>query len=98
MVVIAAKAAAGGLVVRSRLPGDAFQPFGMKGRKKLQDVLVDRKVPKDQRDRLPLVVGAGNRILWVAGQVVAEEARVTARTRSVVILKISRLGREGDEA
>jgi tRNA(Ile)-lysidine synthase len=98
MVVIAAKAAAGGLVVRSRLPGDAFQPFGMKGRKKLQDVLVDRKVPKDQRDGIPLVVGADDRILWVAGHVVAEEARVTSRTRSVVFLKISRSGREGDEA
>ncbi len=97
-VVIGAKAAAGGLAVRSRRPGDAFQPFGMTGMKKLQDVLVDRKVPKDQRDRVPLVVGADDRILWVGGHVVAEEARVTSRTRKVVILTISRSGREGDEA
>ena len=49
----------------------------MTGRKKLQDVLVDRKVPRAQRDRVPLVVDADDRILWVAGHVVAEEARVT---------------------
>jgi tRNA(Ile)-lysidine synthase len=98
MVVIAAKAAVGGLAVRSRRPGDALRPFGMKGRKKLQDVLVDRKVPRAERDRVPLVVDAADKILWVAGHVVAEEARVTSRTRSVVILRISRSGREGDEA
>ena len=98
MAVVAAKAAAGGLAVRSRRPGDALRPFGMKGRKKLQDVLVDRKVPRAERDRVPLVVDAADKILWVAGHAVAEEARVTSRTRSVVILKISRSGREGDEA
>jgi tRNA(Ile)-lysidine synthase len=84
--------------VRSRRPGDALRPFGMKGRKKLQDVLVDRKVPRAERDRVPLVVDAADKILWVAGHVVAEDARVTSRTRKVVILRISRSGREGDEA
>jgi tRNA(Ile)-lysidine synthetase-like protein len=98
VLVIAARAAAGGLAVRSRRPGDALRPFGMKGRKKLQDVLVDLKVPRDQRDRVPLVVDGDDRIVWVGGLVAAEETRVTSRTRSVVILKISRMGREGDEA
>jgi tRNA(Ile)-lysidine synthase len=68
------------------------------GRKKLQDVLVDRKVPREERDRVPLVVDADDRILWIGGHVVAEEACVTAGTRSVVVLKLIRNGEEGDEA
>jgi tRNA(Ile)-lysidine synthase len=68
------------------------------GRKKLQDVMVDRKVPREQRDRVPLVVDADDRILWIGGHVVAEDACVTARTRSVVVLKLIRNGEEGDEA
>jgi tRNA(Ile)-lysidine synthase len=96
--VIDAAAAAGGLAVRSRRPGDSIRPLGLAGRKKLQDVLVDRKVPRADRDRVPLVVDAGDRILWIGGHVVAEDARVTARTRSVVVLKLIRNGEEGDEA
>ncbi len=48
------------LVGRSRRPGDRF------GRRKLQDVLVDAKVPARQRDAIP-VVANGSRVLWVAG-------------------------------
>jgi len=96
--VIDAAAAAGGLAVRSRRPGDSIRPLGLTGRKKLQDVLVDRKVPRQQRDQLPLVVDADDRILWIGGHVVAEDACVTASTRSVVVLKLIRNGEEGDEA
>ncbi|MCK7461425.1 MAG: tRNA lysidine(34) synthetase TilS [Sphingobacterium sp.] len=88
----------GGLAVRSRQPGDWIRPLGLRGRKKLQDVLVDRKVPRDDRDRVPLVVDARDRILWVGGHVVSQDARVTDRTRSVVVLKLIRNGEEGDEA
>ena len=69
----------------------------MAGRKKLQDVLVDRKVPRAERDRVPLVVDAADKILWVGGHAVAEAARATSRTRSVVILRIDRLAREEHE-
>ncbi len=96
--MVAAKAAAGGLAVRSRRPGDAFRPFGMRGRKKLQDVLTDRKVPRAERDRVPLVVDAADKILWVGGHILAEEARATARTRRVVVLSMRQSGRKGREA
>jgi tRNA(Ile)-lysidine synthase len=96
--LIDAAAAASGLAVRSRHPGDSIRPLGLKGRKKLQDVLVDRKVPREQRDRVPLVVDADDRVLWIGGHVVSEDACVTARTRSVVVLKLIRNGEEGDEA
>ena len=85
-------------MVRSRRPGDWVRPLGLRGRKKLQDVLVDRKVPRAERDRVPLVVDAQDRIVWVAGHVVSADARVTDRTRSMVVLKLIRNGEEGDEA
>ncbi|MFN2519562.1 MAG: tRNA lysidine(34) synthetase TilS [Candidatus Limnocylindria bacterium] len=47
------------LVVRQRRPGDRF------GRRKLQDVLVDAKIPARRRDTLPLVA-TGPRVLWIA--------------------------------
>jgi len=98
VAIIDAAAAADGLAVRSRRPGDWLRPLGLQGRKKLQDVLVDRKVPRNERDRVPLIVDGNDRILWVAGHVLSEDARVTDSTRSMVVLKLIRNGEEGDEA
>jgi tRNA(Ile)-lysidine synthase len=54
------------LMLRPRLPGDHFYPAGMAGRKKLQDFFVDEKVPRNDRDRIPLLA-APEGILWVVG-------------------------------
>ena len=52
-VGVAARALALPLAVRSRRPGDRFRPLGAPGDRKLQDFLVDRKVPREERDSLP---------------------------------------------
>jgi len=84
------------LAVRSRRPGDRFRPLGMGGRgRKLQDFLVDRKVSRNERDTLPLVVDSDDRIVWVVGQSVAEDFRVTGPAQAVIFLKARRLGGEG---
>jgi tRNA(Ile)-lysidine synthase len=76
------------LSVRFRRPGDRFRPLGLNGRKKIQDFFVDRKVPRHERDRTPLVVDGQDRVVWVAGHAVSEDFRVSGRTRAVVILKL----------
>jgi len=74
------------LAVRNRRPGDRFRPLGAPGRRKLQDVFVDRKVPRMERDRVPVVVDADGRIVWVAGVTVAHDCRVTSPEDGVLIL------------
>jgi tRNA(Ile)-lysidine synthase len=84
------------LTVRSRRRGDRLQPAGLGGRrKKLQDLLVDRKVPREQRDSVPLVVDGDGRIVWVVGLAVAEDFRVTEPLQGVILLKARRLGGPG---
>ncbi|HEY7788972.1 MAG TPA: tRNA lysidine(34) synthetase TilS [Vicinamibacterales bacterium] len=81
-----------GLLVRSRQRGDRFRPAGLQGHQKLQDFLVNRKVARQNRDQVPLVVDAENRIIWVAGHRLAEEFRVTDQTAGMVILKLEACG------
>jgi tRNA(Ile)-lysidine synthase len=84
------------LAVRNRRPGDRFRPLGLAGaEKKLQDFLVDRKVPRETRDALPLVVDRDDKIVWVVGESVGEDFRVTEPSRGVILLKARRLGGEG---
>lgn len=76
------------LTVRSRRPGDRLRPLGSPGSRKLQDVLVDRKVPRIARDRVPLVVDRSGRIVWVVGHAIADECRVTRPESGMVILEL----------
>jgi tRNA(Ile)-lysidine synthase len=78
------------LAVRNRRPGDRFRPLGAPGGRKLQDFLVDRKVAREERDGLPLVVDGRDRIVWVVGQSVAEDFRVTDPSQGVLLLKVRR--------
>jgi tRNA(Ile)-lysidine synthase len=94
-VGVAAPALALPLAVRSRRPGDRFRPLGAPGKRKLQDFLVDRKVPREQRDTVPLVVDGRDRIVWVVGETVAEEFRVTDPSQAVILLKVKHLGGVG---
>ena len=66
------------LVVRNRRPGDRLRPLGAPGTRKLKDLLIDRKIPRDRRDRLPLLCLAQDdeRIAWVPGVTVDEAYRV----------------------
>jgi len=63
--------------------GDAFQPLGMSGKKKLSDFFVDARVDRDARARVPLLVSAGE-IAWVVGLRIAQPFRVTDSTVSAL--------------
>ena len=68
-----------GAVIRTRRDGDRFRPLGS-GEKLLSDYLTDRKIDRPLRDFIPLVA-VGNRILWVAGFSISEEAKLRPDTR-----------------
>ena len=78
------------LEVRSRRPGDKYRPLGLKGEKKLKDLLRERKIPQAERDILPVFL-SGGRIAWVLGLPVADEFKVTPATRKVFVIEKSDL-------
>ncbi len=77
------------LLVRTRLEGDRFHPLGAPGRRKLKNYLIDRKVPRAERDALPLVL-AGEEIIWVVGREVSHRCRITPRTKQALLLRLTR--------
>ena len=86
------------LVVRGRLPGDRLRPLGLGGSRKLQDLLVDRKVPRGARDCVPVVVDATGRIVWVVGHAVDAEAAATGNEDDVIVLTFDQPVVPGSEA
>jgi tRNA(Ile)-lysidine synthase len=79
------------LTVRARRRGDRFEAFGG-GERRLKSLLIDAKVPRWERSRVPLVEAEG-RLLWVAGLRRGATAPVTATTREVVELRLITLAK-----
>ena len=54
------------LFVRSRKDGDFIEMTGG-GRKKVKDILIDKKIPITERNKLLVLVDANDKILWLPG-------------------------------
>lgn len=77
----------GSLYCRNRKAGDRFVPQGMKGSKKIKDYFIDEKVPKEERDRIPLITD-GKNILWVVGYRSSELYKVEESTKNILRINI----------
>jgi tRNA(Ile)-lysidine synthase len=82
---LAADALAPALEVRPWRAGDRMRPLGLGGSRSLQDLFTDRKVPRERRAALPVVVSDGE-IAWVPGVATGERFRVTEATADRVRL------------
>ena len=74
------------LTLRNRRQGDRFRPHGMQGTKKIKDFFIDAKVPRLQRDRIPMVV-SGDVILWIIGYTTNEAYKVHRSTQQYLYLR-----------
>jgi tRNA(Ile)-lysidine synthase len=76
------------LQVRTRRPGDRIQPLGMAQEKKVQDILVDKHIPRPARSHIPLFFSASH-CLWLAGVCLDDRVRLTSRTQHILRLSIT---------
>ncbi len=77
------------LNARFRKPADKMKPLGMKRYKRLQDIFVDDKIKAIRRNRIPIIIDARGRIIWVCGVRMAEDFKVTPHTRKCLRLKLT---------
>ncbi|NNF83797.1 MAG: tRNA lysidine(34) synthetase TilS, partial [Deltaproteobacteria bacterium] len=75
------------LSVRPLRTGDRIRPFGLETDKKVKEILIDRKIPRDERWGRPVVCDAGGRIVWIPGVIRSSHAPVTPKTRRTIVLR-----------
>jgi tRNA(Ile)-lysidine synthase len=83
------------LTVRPLRAGDRIRPFGgsgggnaRDGEKKVKEILIDRKIPRDDRWGRPVVCDSDGEILWIPGVLRSAHAPVTSQTRKTAILRV----------
>ena len=76
------------LIVRSRKNGDKFYPVGMNGTKKIKDLFIDLKIPKGEREFIPIITILDD-ILWVGG--IRGDRRFEDLEKNKIKLKIEKI-------
>lgn len=81
----------GSLCVRSRSEGDYIIPLGMKGSKRIKELFIDMKIPRSERDKIPLV-SIDNEVVWVVGYKVSNSYKIDNGTVKVLKLEFRHPG------
>jgi tRNA(Ile)-lysidine synthase len=63
------------LCIRTRKAGDRFMPLGMSNLKKVKDFFIDNKVPRAERDAIP-ILDDGDKIIWIVGHRIDARAMI----------------------
>ena len=75
------------LTFRFRISGDYFHPLGMQGRKSIKKFFIDRKVPRDKRNTIPVLTDS-NGIIWIVGYMIDDRVKLTEETKRVLTFRI----------
>lgn len=76
------------LSIRAWESGDSIRPFGMKGRQKVSDILIQKKVPMPEKSNVTVLECEGE-ILWVLGLRASEFTRVVESDQKTLKLLIT---------
>ena len=71
------------LTLRHWQQGDTFVPFGMRGRKKISDLFVDKKLDLVEKSQTWLIT-SNSQIMWVLGVQTDNRFRITSGTRRLI--------------
>ncbi|MCD6399669.1 tRNA lysidine(34) synthetase TilS, partial [candidate division WOR-3 bacterium] len=75
---------------RTRKDGDCIMPFGLKGRKKLKEIFIEKRIPRFLRNLWPVIEDKRG-VVFVPGVVRSERGRLNKKTRDVLIIKYERI-------
>jgi tRNA(Ile)-lysidine synthase len=79
-----------GINIRSRKQGDFFKPINSNGTKKLKEYLIDNKIPRENRDAIP-ILAKGNEVIWLVGYKISDKFKVTENTKNILKLEYKKI-------
>jgi len=76
----------GDITLRYRKSGDYIAPLNMKGTKTLKEYFIDEKVPKEMRDKIPLLA-IDNCIVWIVGYRMSDKYKIRDSTKKILSIQ-----------
>ena len=75
--------------IRNRRNGDKIIPLGMNGSKKIKDIFIDMKIPKEERDTTPILC-FDEKIAWIIGIRTSEQYKLTNKSKNILKVVVER--------
>jgi len=75
-------------IIRNWNNGDHYNPLGMKGTKKIQDLFTDKKIDRIKRHNLPIIYYNNkqffNTIVWCPYLPISEKFKIDTKTKKII--------------
>lgn len=75
------------LYIRPRKVGDKFVPLGMHERKKIKDFFIDLKVPRLERDMIPILL-SGQKIMWIVDYRIDDRFKLSKDSKKILSIEV----------
>ena len=79
------------ILIRYRKDGDKIIPLGMSGSKKVKDIFINSKVPREERDNTPILC-FDDKISWIVGYKTSQLFKIDSDTKMILKITVSRKG------
>ncbi|RRN77657.1 tRNA lysidine(34) synthetase TilS [Pseudoxanthomonas sp. SGD-10] len=76
------------LILRKWSLGDKFIPFGMQGFKKVSDLLINLKVPINQKEKVLILENGDGKIIWVCGYRTDNRFKISEGTKKITTFEL----------
>ncbi|MFC4620380.1 tRNA lysidine(34) synthetase TilS [Camelliibacillus cellulosilyticus] len=83
------------IYIRTRKPGDRMRPAGMEGTKKIKDLFIDLKIPRDLRSLWPVVTDGEDRVIWLPLLRFSNYAPISEATKNYLVLNFMKKADSG---
>lgn len=77
------------LILRTWQDGDRLRPLGMKGYKKVSDILTDKKVENSKRDSYIVLQQSENEVIALLPLVVSEDYKIETDTKAILSITLN---------
>lgn len=79
----------GGITARNKRDGDYIYPKGMRGKKKIKDIFIDKKIPREQREKT-LLITKESEVVWLQGLRDSRNYKIDENTVNIIKIEIKR--------
>ena len=80
----------GDILIRNRKQGDVFHPFGQQGKKTIKKYFIDHKIPRTEREDIPLFFNQ-DRLIYVGGFQISDQVKINKDTKQILHVKVVHL-------
>ncbi|RDY21375.1 tRNA lysidine(34) synthetase TilS, partial [Criibacterium bergeronii] len=79
----------GDIILRNREAGDKYKPIGLKGTKKVKDILIEKKVLPQDKYKYPVLCDE-NGIMWLYDYRIDENYKIDENTKKVIRIQFKK--------